>query len=328
MAAQNQKKKILCVLKILSECTDDSHVMTAAELCKALETYGIKAERKSIYSDIEVLKDCGIDIVQLKGANSGYYIGKRKFELPELKLLVDAVQSSKFITIKKSEELIRKLENLASKYEAKQLQRQVYIYNRAKTGNETIYYNVDQIHEAIYKNVQITFHYAEWTVKKELQLKRNGALYKVSPWALTWDDENYYLIGYDESADKIKYFRVDKMLQVHLKYEKRTGKERFEDFDLAAFAKKTFAMYGGYDEEVLLLCHNTLAGVILDRFGRNVWMVPEDEEHFQVKVTVSVSQQFFGWVTGIGDQMMIAGPEHVKKEYAEYLQNVLKNYKI
>ena len=325
MATQNQKKKILCLMQILLECTDDKHPMTAADLCNALKNYGVSAERKSIYADIDTLKDY-IDIVQLKGTNSGYYVGKRKFELPELKLLVDAVQSSKFITTKKSEELIKKLEGLSSKHEAKQLQRQVFIRNRIKTENETIYYNVDRIHEALHENVQITFQYSEWTVKKELQLRHEGAIYTASPWALTWDDENYYLIAYDEEKDCIKHYRVDKMLHIDLTEEKRIGKETFEDFDLAAFAKKTFAMFGGYDEEVTLLCRNKVAGVILDRFGTDVWMHPVDEEHFRVRTLVSVSKQFFGWVSGIGTDMQIVGPEHTKKEYVEFLQELLGQY--
>lgn len=327
MAAQNQKKKILCLMQILLECTDEKHPMTANEMCDALKSYGISAERKSIYTDIETLKDY-LDIVQQKGTNSGYYVGKREFELPELKLLVDAVQSSKFITSKKSEELIEKLEGLASKYEAKQLQRQVFIRNRAKTGNETIYYNVDRIHEALHEGVQITFQYAEWTVKKELRLKHEGAIYTASPWALTWDDENYYLIAYDEKNDCIKHYRVDKMLHIELTNEKRLGKESFEDFDLAAFAKKTFAMFGGYDEEVTLLCKNNVAGVILDRFGKDVWMHPVDDEHFRVRALVSVSKQFFGWITGIGNDIQIVAPERTRKEYLDFLREVLGQYQM
>ena len=325
MAAQNQKKKILCLMKILLECTDEKHPMKANELCDALKSYGISAERKSIYADIETLKDY-IDIVQLKGSNAGYYVGKREFELPELKLLVDAVQSSKFITLKKSEELIGKLERLASKHNAKQLQRQVFIHNRAKTGNETIYYNVDRVHEALHEGVQITFQYAEWTVKKELRLKHEGAIYIVSPWSLTWDDDNYYLIAYDEKSDCIKHYRVDKMLHINLTNEKRLGKEAFKNFDLAAFAKKTFAMFGGYDEELTLLCKNSVAGVILDRFGKDVWMRPVDDEHFRVRVLVSVSRQFFGWLTGLGNEIQIVGPERTKKEYLEFLKEVMGQY--
>lgn len=180
----------------------------------------------------------------MKGTNPGNYVGNRQFELPELKLLVDAVQSSKFITTKKSRELIKKLQAFTSKAEAEQLQRQVFISNRPKTGNETIYYNVDQIHASIFQNKKVQFQYAEWTEKKELRLKRNGSYYQVSPWALTWDDENYYLIAYDEQSDCIKHYRVDKMQHMTMCDEKRVGKEKFQNFDLVAFSKKTFGMYG------------------------------------------------------------------------------------
>lgn len=326
MAVQVQKKKILCIMEILLRRTDENHIMSANDLCNALQEYGLSAERKSIYNDVATLRDFGIDIVQVKGSNPGYYVGERRFELPELKLLVDAVQSSKFITIKKSEELIKKLESLTSKYEARQLQRQVYIYNRPKAGNETIYYNVDRIHTAIFTNTQISFQYAEWTVKKELHLKKDGDLYIVSPWALTWDDENYYLIAYDEEAASIKHYRVDKMQNMSILEKERLGKTQFKNFDLAAFAKKTFGMYGGRDESVTLVCHENLAGVIVDRFGKDIMMIPAEDNYFKAKVLVSVSRQFFGWVTGLGELAKIQGPERVKEEYKDYLQNVIKNY--
>jgi len=323
MAVQPQKMKTLYLMQILLQRTDEKHLMSANDIVTALQEYGIKAERKSIYSDIEALQQYGMDIVQQKGSNAGYYVASRNFELPELKLLVDAVQSSKFITTKKSEELIRKLEAMTSKYEAQQLQRDVFIYNRPKTINETIYYNVDQIHNALHSNAKITFQYAVWTTKKELQLKKNGALYMVSPWALTWDDENYYLIAYDETADCIKHYRVDKMQNISVLEEMRVGKEQFNDFDLAAFAKKTFGMYGGYDETVTLLCHNSMVGVMLDRFGQSVPIVPVDDDHFYAKPLVAVSPQFFGWITGLGDQVKITGPDSVKSGYKEYLRNIL-----
>lgn len=326
MAVQSQKMKILCLMQILLQRTDEKHLMSATDLCNALQEYGLKAERKSIYADVEALQQFGLDIVQQKGSNPGYYVAGREFELPELKLLVDAVQSSKFITTKKSEELIRKLERLTSKYEAQQLQRDVFIYNRPKTGNETIYYTVDQIHHALHSNLQISFQYAEWNVKKELQLKKDGAAYIVSPWALTWDDENYYLIAYDKEADLIKHYRVDKMQSTTVLESERVGKEKFRDFDLAAFAKKTFGMYGGYDERVTLFCHNSLVGVMLDRFGEDVPLVPVDVEHFYVKPLVAVSPQFFGWVTGIGNQVQIAAPEGVKRQYKAYLEDIIEDY--
>ena len=313
-------------MKMLLEKTDEKYTMSAADIDKALGDYGMSADRKTVYNDIETLREFGMDVLQTKGSNSGYYIGSRKFELPELKLLVDAVQASKFISRKKSEELIRKLESLASEHDARQLQRNVFIYNRPKTGNETIYYNVDKIHTAILENRQIQCQYAEWTVKKELIPKKNGAVYTVSPWSLTWDDANYYLIAYDEASDCMKHYRVDKMQRTRVIRQERVGKERFQDFDLVEFSKKTFSMYGGHDEEVTLQCGNELIGVILDRFGTDIMIVPADEGQFRVRVLVAVSPQFFGWVTGIGVRLRIAGPERVQKEYKEYLEGIMEGY--
>lgn len=326
MAVSSVKLRMLYIMKLLLEKTDERHVMSAADIGKALDKYGMSADRKTVYSDIETLCEFGIDILQAKGTNGGYYIGSREFELPELKLLVDAVQASKFISRKKSEELIKKLEGLAGEHDARQLQRNVFIYNRPKTGNETIYYNVDQIHAAILENRQIEYQYAEWTVQKKLRLKKEGALYKVSPWSLTWDNENYYLIAYDEAADCIKHYRVDKMRKLCVTAEERIGKEMFQNFDLAEFAKKTFSMYGGRDERVVLQCSNELIGVVLDRFGTDIMVIPEDGGYFKAYILVAVSPQFFGWVTGIGDKMHIAGPECVREEYREYLAGIMERY--
>lgn len=327
MAVQNQKKKLLAVMQILMQRTDENHTMSAQDICNALEsTYGITAERKGIYADIEALQDMGIDIVQNKGSAAGYYVGSREFELPELKLLVDAVQSSKFITSKKSEKLIKKLESLTSVYEAQQLQRQVFICDRPKTENETIFYIVDQIHTALFENRQISFQYTEWTPEKELRLKKEGASYKLSPWALTWDSENYYLVAYDTESDMVKHYRVDKIKNLSLLEEKRMGKEKFQSFDLPAFAKKTFAMYGGRDENVSLRCRNNLAGVMIDRFGKDVIMIPDEKDSFKANVLVTVSNQFFGWLAGLGNEIEIVGPEHVRVEYQKYLKMILKQY--
>lgn len=326
MAVSLVKLRILYIMKILLEKTDEKHTMSAADIDKSLGEYGMSADRRTVYSDIETLREFHVDVVQVRGTNGGYYIGSREFELPELKLLVDAVQASKFISRKKSEELIKKLESLTSEAGARQLRRNVFIYNRPKTGNETIYYNVDQIHTAIMENKQIRYRYAEWTVKKELKPKKGGAPYTVSPWALTWDDENYYLIAYDKEADSIRHYRVDKMQQTCILEQERMGKEIFKNFDLAEFAKKTFSMYGGHDEEVTLLCRNEIAGVILDRFGRDIILTPAGKGYFRVRVLVAVSRQFFGWVTGIGNEMHIVGPEQVQKEYKNYLQEIVDEY--
>ncbi len=327
MAVLDKKKKLIAVMQILMQKTDEKHIMTAADICKTLEeSYGISAERKSIYSDVLVLQEMGIDILQNKGSNPGYYIGSREFELPELKLLVDAVQSSKFITSKKSDKLIKKLEGLASMYDARQLQRQVFICDRPKTENENIFYSVDKLHTALFENVQITFQYTEWTPQKELRLRKEGEYYVVSPWALTWDDENYYLVAYDEKADMLKHYRVDRMEKLSLLKEERLGKNVFQKFDLPAFAKKTFAMYGGHDERVTLSCKNELAGVMIDRFGKNVMMIPGEEGMFKISALMTVSNQFFGWVTGLGTSVKILGPENVKEEYKTYLKSIADQY--
>jgi predicted DNA-binding transcriptional regulator YafY len=314
-------------MEILMERTDEEHVLNATELCNILlQEYGISSERRTIYSEIETLEQFGLNIIKNVGKNPGYYVASRQFELAELKLMVDAVQSSEFITEKKSNELIGKLEKLCSRAEAKALSNQVVVFNRPKTENETIYYSVDRIHTAIFQNKQVTFQYAEWTMRKELHLKKDGAFYEISPWALTWDDENYYLVAYDDKAGIIKHYRVDKMQHIGILDKERQGKEQFQNFNLAAFAKKTFGMYGGTDQEVVLLCHKELAGVVLDRFGHDIFMHPVDEEHFRAHVLVSVSQQFFGWVTGVGSKMQIEGPENVQLEYKAYLRDILEQY--
>lgn len=326
MAVSQVKLRILYIMKILLEKTDEKHTMSSADIDKELRRYGMSIDRKTVYNDIETLKEFGMDILQAKGANSGYYIGRRDFELPELKLLVDAVQASKFISRRKSEELIGKLEGLAGEHDARKLQRNVFIYNRPKTGNETVYYNVDQIHTAIMENRQIQYQYAEWTMQKELKPRKKGAVYTVSPWSLTWDDANYYLIAYDEDADCIKHYRVDKMQQACVTRKERIGKERFQDFDLVEFSKKTFSMYGGHDEEVTLQCDQDIIGVILDRFGTDVMIVPAEDKQFRVRILAAVSPQFFGWVTGIGSKLCIAGPECIRREYKEYLKDILEKY--
>ena len=321
-----EKLKILYLMQVLLEETDPAHPMNATQLCEKMQSrYEYSYNRKTIYTDIERLKAYGLKIAQIKGKSFGYYVEKRDFDLPELKLLVDAVQSSKFITKEKSEELIKKLEKLTSTENAKQLQRQVFIYNRIKADNDAIYANVDAIHAAIHDNRQIGFRYCEWTVKKELIQKKDGAEYVVSPWALTWDDENYYLVAYDAGAEKIKHYRVDKMQDIRVKGELRLGREHFKDFDLAAFARKTFGMYGGQDRSITLEGENSLVGVVIDRFGTDVMIFPHDEEHFHASVTVTVSPQFFGWLAGIGKGIRIRWPEDVREEYKDYLRAIVES---
>lgn len=314
-------------MKILMERTDENHSITMPEIISALEAYGISAERKSIYSDMESLRTYGLDIVgEAEGKTFYYRVVDRTFELAELKLLVDSVQSAKFITEKKSNELIKKIENLSSKYEAQQLQRQVYTSNRIKTLNESIYYNVDLLHDAINENSQIKFHYFQWNVDKKMELRKDGAYYVVSPWGLSWDDENYYLIAFDATANKIKHYRVDKMLHIELTGEKREGKDHFDKFDMALYAKKMFGMFAGEEENVKIECHNRLAGVIIDRFGKDVTMIKKDIDHFTVNVKVAVSKQFLAWVMALGNDAKIIGPDLVVQQVKDELTRLCELY--
>lgn len=324
----NQKLKIVYLMKILLEKTDETHSITMSEIISSLEAYDIPAERKSIYSDIESLRQYGMDIIgEQKGKTYYYHVGNRQFELAELKLLVDSVQSAKFITAKKSRELIKKIEGLASKYEASQLHRQVFVSERVKTMNESIYYNVDLIHGAINSNTQITFQYFQWDVNKEIVLKRDGGLYQVSPWALSWEDENYYMIAYDSIENKVKHFRVDKMLHITVGEKKREGHEFFKQFDMALYAKKMFGMFAGEEQRVKLECVNELAGVIIDRFGKDVAIVKMDDKHFMVNVKVAVSRQFIAWVIALGEGVRIVGPESVLEQMRKETDRLVKQYK-
>lgn len=325
----NQKLKLLYLLKILTEQSDEEHCMSAQALIDALAAYDIKAERKSVYDDIAQLIDFGYDIILTKAkTGGGYYLAGREFELAELKLLVETVQASRFLTLKKSRELIAKIEKLASKYEAGQLQRQVYVANRIKTANESIYYIVDDIHRAIQNNEQISFQYLEWNLDKELVPRKDGKIYRISPWALTCKDENYYLIAHEKESDSIKHFRVDKMGHIQVLIdEPRQGAELFERFDIAAYANKTFGMYGGKEEIVTLEFENRFIGVVLDRFGKELSVRKRDTEHFSVRVQVALSGQFFGWLTGLGAGAKITAPADVVEEYRGYLHEVIKQYK-
>lgn len=329
-----QKQKLLFIQKILLEQTDENHGITINELIAELNKYGITAERKSIYDDIHTLVFFGMDICVEKSKTVKYYVGERDFQISELKLLVDAIQSSKFITEKKSLELIRKLEKLTSSNEAQLLQRQVYVSNRVKTNNETIYYNVDRLHDAINKDKSITFYYNQWTLthgsveKIKLKRKRNGEKYSVSPWGLCWDDENYYLIAYEESSDKIKHYRVDKMEHIEVCDENRLGKDKFKKFDIASYTKSTFSMFAGKETAVKLSVHNDLIGVIADRFGKNIFITNDEnnKDYFIAKVTVNLSEQFYGWLFALGDKVKIIAPDEAAENFKELVKKVSNLY--
>ncbi len=333
--SSRQKQKLLQILNMLMEQTDENHGLTVAQIIEQLESMGIPAERKSVYDDLEVLEQfgetMGYELCRLKTNTVTYYIGSRQFQLAELKLLVDSVQSSKFITAKKSHELISKVESLASVHEGRQLQRQVYVTNRVKNPNETIYYAVDSIHEAISQDKKITFSYLEWAIGKgkdkiHKRPRRDGKRYCVSPFSLTWDDENYYLVAYDSEAQAIRHYRVDKMEKVELSQDSRDGKSVFDNFDMALYSKSVFGMFGGELTDVRLRFSADMIGVVADRFGKDIYIREDGENHFLIDIKVALSPQFFGWVFGLSDKVQIVSPQSAVKQYTDELIKVLGKY--
>jgi len=329
---QNQKAKLLYLARILSQQTDQEHPMTIARMMDLLQAQGVDVrDRKSLYDDLETLRVFGMDIEkQREGRSVGYYVAGREFELPELKLLVDAVQSSRFITHNKTNQLIRKVESLASVHQARQLQRQVYVTRRIKAMNESIYYTVDALHEAIDSGKQIRFHYFEWALGRgrervEKRLRRGGGWYQVSPFSLVWDNENYYLVAFETESGTVRHYRVDKMQNLTVTDLSREGLP--ENFDPAAYAGSLFGMYNGVQETVKLRFENSLIGVVADRFGREVFLSPDGDSHFTVTTKVAVSPQFLSWVFSFGSQAQILSPEPVRNQFLQLLHETEANYK-
>ena len=323
----NQKFKFTYLMKIMLTKTDDEHGLTMPQIMEELEKYDVTAERKSIYTDFQDMTDkFGVEIIKEQiGRETYYHVGSREFELAEVKLLIDAIQSSKFITQTKSRELITKIKSFVSEHQAKQLQRQVYINDRVKTMNESVYYNVDNIHTAINENKKIRFKYYKWDINKKLVPRHNGDWFVVSPWALTWDDENYYMVAFDNLDHKIKHYRVDKMMRISIEGEKRDGKEAFNNFDMAEYSKATFGMYQGKKTKVKIRLANYMCGVFIDRFGKDIFFLPIDGEHSEVYVDVNVSPQFFGWIFGLGKDVKVTGPSEVVEQLKEYARAFLEN---
>ena len=317
----NQKLKLIYLLRFLEEKSDEAHPVRLRDMQEELERYDIRAERKSVYSDLEALREAGYDVQQAGGA---YWLADRRFELAELKLLVDSVQASRFITRKRSGELISKLEALTSVGEARQLQRQVYVLNRVKTMNESIYYNVDGIHAAIADGKQIRFRYFDYDVRKEKVYRRSGGDYQVSPFALTWAEENYYLVAYSTEAKQLRHYRVDRMSDLRKTGEPVEGGDTFRPDDIARYTTRVFGMFRGEERELRLRFHRHLAGAVLDRFGQDIILVPDGEEHFTFSVLVAVSPQFYGWLCGFGGEGAIVSPPDAAEDFRDYLKGILE----
>lgn len=322
-----QKLRLLYLAKLLFQETDENHDLTLSEILSYLSDLQITVNRKTIYDDLEALRLFGFDILSEQRGHKTYYkMVSREFETAELKLLVDSVQSSKFITEKKSRSLIKKLESLVSRHDAVQLHKQVLITGRVKTLNESIYYNVDDLHSAINQNCQIQFQYFQWNLNKEPEFRHGGALYQVSPWYLRWDDENYYLIAYHKNDDSIRHYRVDKMKNITLTDLPREGEDRLNPAEITAYTKGLFGMYGGEETHITLEADNALIGVLIDRFGQDISIVKLDDEHFQAFVNVVVSPQFFSWIIGLGKGIKITAPDRVVQKMQKMIQDLSSLY--
>jgi predicted DNA-binding transcriptional regulator YafY len=313
-------------MKALLEKTDENNPMTVSELSAELVRYGVTAERKTIYADIEILTLYGLDIIKQRDKSVKYYIASRQFELPELKVLVDAVQSSRFITEKKSAELIAKLSSLTSAAQARELRRQVHVAGRAKSFNESAYYCVDVIHSAINNGKKITFKYFDYDYRKNRVYRKDGAIYIVTPITLCWDSDKYYLVAYSEAHDELRHYRVDRMAETS-EHEDAAAVLDTDRFDVAKHIQRVFGMYGGETVRATLSFDESLINNVLDHFGKDVHITAKDNRRVEVTADVSVSPVFLGWIIQFGDRAEIKAPDSLITAMCELIESHVKQYR-
>ncbi len=318
--SDRQKLKLLYIREHLERNSDEKHPVRAQELLEMLAARGILCERKSIYDDIRVLQEYGLDIVHQRGKGGGYYIASRVFELPELKLLIDAVQSSRYLTEGKSRELIGKLLTQCSRYDEHLVDRSVHIDRRVKSMNETIYYNVDAIQEAISQNAQITFRYFDWGVDGQRHYR--DRTYQASPYGICQNNENCYLLAFSPRHG-VTHYRVDRMTGIALAEEARVPCPELTGPRLVEHANQQFQMFSGASQQVKLRFHRSLANVVVDRFGLGTMMVPDGEDCFTFTAKVAVSDLFLSWVIGFGDKAQILYPQAVADQCRELAQTAI-----
>jgi predicted DNA-binding transcriptional regulator YafY len=330
---KNQKLKLLYLMKIFLKKTDDEHMLTIPQLIEELKGYGVSAERKSLYGDIEALRSFGLDIVRCKSKTTGYFVAGRTFELPELKILADAVASSRFLTEKKSAQLIGKIESLASEPQAKSLQRQIYVRGRVKNQNEKIYYNVDTINQAIAQKKPVSFRYFEYCIDWQharhwkKRYRRNGQKYHAFPYALLWDSENYYMTAYYEKYGGLSNFRVDKMDRMEIIENGDYERSDLPSFDAAEYSKEIFGMHSGKEENVTLRVDNSLIGVVLDRFGEETEISRAVGSSFYIRVKVIVSPMLLSRIFEFGGRVEIVEPKSLIEEYSRLVEESLSRYR-
>ncbi len=330
-ARRGQKVKLLYIIKILSELTDDEHPLSATEICEKLAAYDVTAERKAIYDDIECLISFGYDIIQTRIPKNGYFLASRDFELPEVFLLGDAVRTAKFISEKKTRELTKKLDNLVSKYQAKSNLRGIYIDPSSKTHNEELFYNIDSINTAIEQGKKIKFTYSKKTLREGRQIITESKTRIVSPYAMTWQFDYYYLIGNYEKYNNLMNLRIDRIHSVEILDEPVRHFSEVSDyrdvFDVADYTKKLFGMFGGNTQEIKLRCNNKILEQVTDRFGDSIFITNVTDQSFDFTVKAAVSDALVTWITNYSDMIEVLRPEELREKIIDRVEKIMKVYK-
>lgn len=323
--ASPQKARLLFLRNYLIKYTDEEHMLSRSELEQILKENGFDCGRKTLYDDLDAIIGSGINIEKIKEGTGTvkYYVASRDFQLSEVKLLIDTVGCSRFFTLKKTEELIKKLGSLVSIYQADSLKRQVFVKNRVKSMNETIYYAIDAIHNAINSDCAITFGYFKWIINKDgvpiREFRHSGEPYTVSPWGVSWSDGNYYMIGFDHNTKTVKHFRIDRMRTVTISELKRI---KNEEFNIESYSLQVFGMFGGKETYVEMCVPNNLTDVFIDKFGCNASIRRHDEEHFIIGASIAVSRQFFAWLLGLSETVSIISPTEVASAMKDFIDNI------
>lgn len=320
-----QKLKLLYIMNILLGETDENHPVNAKDIVDKLAAMGIEAERKSVYSDVSTLIEYGLDIERTDRYKGGYYIASKTFELAELKLMVDAISSSRFISEKKAKDLTDRIISLGNVYDADNLKRQVVVANRSRDRADKIFYAIDRIYSSIDNNHKMSFKYFNWNADMTKDYKYDKESITVSPACLLWFEENYYLVAYSDLREEIRYYRVDKMEAVKELDDTREGVDSINKSEIAKIALRSFGMYKGESNTVTIVCPNSKVGIFIDRFGKDISII-KDQDKVKVRVELEVGPAFFGWISGLGDDVYIEGPVSVRQEYTDYITSLLKNY--
>lgn len=315
------KRRLLLVQRLLYESTDEQHPLTTFEILEYLENQGIITNRKTLKGDIDIMVDCGMDIITVQSKPNKYFWGAREFEQAELKLLIDAVSSSRFITQKKSQILAKKIMTLSNKHGQKELKRNIYETNRIKSKNESLLYVVDAVNEAISSKKKIAFQYTDYTSEKKKVLKNSGEVYTLSPYALFWNEDFYYVVGYSDKHGNISSFRADRICHIELLEEKAVRKSK--DFSLERYSRQIFEMYDGDTVKVKLECRNYIMRYVIDRFGESVETELATEDTFYAYPEVALSPNFYSWVFKFAGEIKIISPDKAKSTLNEMAQSII-----